>query len=211
MRAGSSSKRFALALLVIAVLTTTTSANWTAPNASSVFTGFQYIVVIVLENNGLNATYGAQCSGNCTYITQLANNYSLAMNYSSVAHPSLSNYLTMSSGGNYSYQPFLADCSPSTVGCSLTGQNIVDRLEGSGWTWKGYIEDYSGGGCSLSSTSPYYVNNHNPFVYYKDIVNKTARCARIVDANPGSMGYLSMPTQLFSDLNSPGAPNFMWL
>lgn len=211
IRTGHSYRHLVLALLIITVLTMTTAAIWTGPNVSSSFTGFQYIVAIVLENNGLNATYGAQCLGNCTYITLLANNYGLAMNYSSVAHPSLSNYLTMTSGGNYSYQPFLADCSPTMAGCSLSGKNLVDRLEGSGWTWKAYMEDYTGGGCSLTSTSQYYVNDHNPFVYYNDIVNNTARCARILDANPGSMGYLSMPTKLFSDLNSPTAPNFMWL
>src|SRR5438876_8996576 len=62
---------------------------------------FDYIVVIVMENKNLNQTYGNSCVGNCSYITQLANAYGLAENYSGVAHRSLPNYLTLTSGDNY--------------------------------------------------------------------------------------------------------------
>ncbi len=34
---------------------------------------FDYVLTIILENQGLNDTYGAHCNGYCTYITQLAN------------------------------------------------------------------------------------------------------------------------------------------
>src|SRR5207244_4666136 len=49
----------------------------------------------------------------------------------------------------------------------------------------------------------------DPFVYFDDIVNSTARCSRIVPANSGEGG----PGNLFlSDLASPSAAsNFMWL
>src|SRR3989442_5269468 len=56
---------------------------------------FDYVVVIVMENKNLNQTYGDSCVGNCSYITQLANAYGLAGNYSGVAHRSLPNYLTL--------------------------------------------------------------------------------------------------------------------
>jgi len=49
---------------------------------------FDYIVTILLENQGLNNTYGTHCSGDCTYITQLANTYGLAENFSDIGHPS---------------------------------------------------------------------------------------------------------------------------
>src|SRR5437762_12002564 len=50
---------------------------------------FDYVLTIILENQGLNDTYGAHCNGNCTYITQLANTYGLAENYSDIGHTSL--------------------------------------------------------------------------------------------------------------------------
>ncbi|HVH16112.1 MAG TPA: alkaline phosphatase family protein [Candidatus Angelobacter sp.] len=171
---------------------------------------FDYILTILFENEGLNQTYGSHCTGNCTYITQLANTYSLAKNYSSLGNPSLPNYLALTSGGNYDRVPFDMDCSPLSTGCQISAPNIIDSIENSGRTWKAYIEDYNSG-CSDTGDA-YYVNKHNPFVYYTDISGSPTRCANIVDANPGTSGYLALPTRLLSDLNSTTAvSNYMWL
>ncbi len=177
---------------------------------------FDYLVVIVMENAGINATYGSSCKGNCTYVTQLANTFSLAKNYSGVAHRSGPDYLTLTSGGNYSYSPFDTDCGPQVGDCYITAPNIIDRIEATGRTWKAYMEDYPLiQGCSRTQAiigKNAYVNDHNPFLYYTDISNDPSRCSRIVSANPQSEGYLALPTVLFSDLNNLGStPNFMWL
>src|SRR5712692_9260595 len=58
---------------------------------------FDYVVTIFLENKGINDTYN--CGGNCTYITSLANTYGLAESYSALTHPSMANYIGMTSGG----------------------------------------------------------------------------------------------------------------
>lgn len=173
---------------------------------------FNFVVTIVMENNGINATYGSSCKGNCSYITQLANTYSLADNYSAIGHPSLPNYLALAGGGNYDRYPFDTDCYPEnlTSGCYVTNANIIDSVTGSGRSWRVYAEDYKGG-CSLGAASKYYTNTHNPFVYFTDIYHNSTRCGRIVDADPGSSGFLALPTQLFSDLNSSVAPNYIWL
>lgn len=176
-----------------------------------------------MENHGINATYGTRCVTNCTYITQLANSYGLAENYSSVAHNSLPNYLTLTSAGNYSFTPYYNDCNPpgssgNTTCPPINVTNMIDRIEASGRTWKAYMEDYTGGGCSrhgattrTSDNITTYANDHNPFIYYSDIYTNMTRCANIVNANPGSTGYLSMPKALVADLNSTAAPSFMWL
>jgi hypothetical protein len=172
---------------------------------------FDYIVAIVMENQGINNTYGLHCSGNCTYITQLSNSYGLASNYAAIGHPSLPNYLALTSGGNYDTPPFDRDCFPQSNGCFVSAPNIVDSIDSSGRTWRGYIEDYTGGGCSHRGTA-FYVNQHNPFVFFTDINNNATRCARIVNANPGGSGFLALPSQLLSDLNSIStASNYMWL
>lgn len=206
--------RFLIAVFLIGLASAGSASQITLShlvNTVTGFPGFDYVVVIVMENNGLNATYGRQCGGDCSYITQLADYYGLALNNSSVAHPSLANYLTLTSAGNYSYQPFLLDCSPTQTGCYVPGVNIVDRVEGSGRTWKAYMEDYPTTGCRIVSSSGYYVNTHNPFLYYQDIRNNTGRCQNIVRANPGSNGYLALPVQLLNDLHSTAPANFMWL
>src|SRR5438093_2127233 len=142
---------------------------------------FGYLVTILMENKDLNNIYGSHCSGNCTYITQLANQYGLAKNYSSVAFSSLPNYLTLTSGGNYDRPPFDRDCFPEnqTTGCYVSDANIIDSIVGSGRSWKAYFEDYKGE-CSLSPRSSNYTNSHNPFVYYTDIYTNSTRCNRIV-------------------------------
>ena len=171
---------------------------------------FDYILTIVMENQGINNTYGAHCSGNCTYITGLASAYGLALNYSAVGHPSLPNYLALTSGGNYTTAPFDRDCFPQSNGCFVSAPNIIDSIDSSGRTWRAYMEDYAGE-CSHTGTT-FYLNQHNPFVYFTDINNNATRCSRIVNANPGASGYLALPTQLVSDLNSnPTASNYMWL
>ena len=176
-----------------------------------------------MENHGINSTYGTRCGGNCTYMTQLADSYGLAENYSGVAHDSLSDYLTLTSAGNYSYAPYYNDCNPPGESGNQTcppvnAANLLDRIEASGRTWKAYMEDYPGGGCSRTPAPTFtsdhhhtYSNVHNPFLYYADIYTNTTRCANIVNANPGSTGYLALPTALLSDLNKTTAPDFMWL
>jgi len=42
---------------------------------------------------------------------------------------------------------------------------------------------YSSGGCFMGFSSRHYTSNHNPFVYYQDILNNTSRCSRITPAN----------------------------
>ncbi len=156
-----------------------------------------HVVIILFENSGINDSYN--CGVNCSYITQLANAYGLAENYSALTHPSMGNYIALTSGSLYTN----SDSAPPG---SVKAVNIVDSLEGAGLTWKAYMENYQGG-CS-GNGSPLYVDRHNPFDKYADIYNNTARCARIV--NTGSDAGNSSSVFL-TDLASDSAPNYMWL
>ena len=207
--------------------------------ASTGGTYFNYLVVILLENRGINQTYGSGCTGNCTYITQLANQYGLAEGYSAVIHDSLPNYLALTGGWTQSLQGTSGDCSPlpsSKTNCGnrtlnpqistfpFTSPNIVDRVDSAGMTWKAYMEDYSTlcvgsptnlncstGGCYVGygGVSGKYDSQHDPFVYYDDITNNMGRCGRIVPANSGH-GYPD--DRLINDLSSTtSASNLMWL
>jgi hypothetical protein len=196
-----------------------------------------YVVVIVLENQNLNAVYGASCGANCSYITGLANTYGIAMNYSGVGHWSLTNYLTLTSGANYSNYAgpcpngtnmFTCDCSPSSCHVNGTNTNIADKIEQSGRTWRVYVEDYlKTGGCTYSNAAGGRINplggkteyddNHVPFLYYQDIAGwnqqtqNVTRCANIVNANGDTAGYLALPRSLITDLNGHSPANLSWL
>ena len=174
---------------------------------------FDYLVVIVMENNGLNDILN---SPSAPFLTQLASTYGLSVNYSAVNHPSLPNYLALLSGQDFSSWS-KSDCSPGP-GCGAgSASNIVDRLESHGLTWKAYMENYpsdcgsycSPGNC-FTGDSGLYAARHNPFVYFDDIVNSTSRCSHIVPAN--STWSTQQDGALLADLSSPStSTNLMWL
>jgi hypothetical protein len=100
-----------------------------------------------------NHSYSAALTGR--YTAQLAAKYPVATNYHGVSHPSLPNYLALTSGSTWDiaddgYHPLPA----GGLGAQLTAANIQ---------WRAYM-----GGMSKSCfNSPYpYALKHNPFAYY---------------------------------------------
>src|SRR2546422_5815983 len=97
----------------------------------------------------------------------------------------------------------------NTVCPPVSNQNLVDRFESVGLTWKGYMEDQNvASGCDTSYHEP-YTPEHNPFVTFTDILNNPGRCSKVVLANPSSCTVTDC--SLINDLNSAAPPNFMWL
>jgi phosphatidylinositol-3-phosphatase len=166
-----------------------------------------FVLTILMENHPLNTSYPNGIIGNPTlpYINSLAKNYSLANYYFAVASGSLPDYIALTDANITSVS---SGCNSPGPSCSTNAVDIVDRVDGSGRSWKAYMEDYSGG-CNGTGT-PLYTALHNPFVFYSDIQNNGTRCARIVSANPGHSGLPD--NQLISDLSSTmTASNYMWL
>ncbi len=185
---------FSVAIFLLGVIAFTPFVARAAPSGPA----FDHVVTILMENHGINETYN--CGGNCSYTTQLANTYGLAEGYSALTHPSMGNYIALTSGSLVSLTN--ATLPPGSV----KAVNIVDSLEASGLTWKAYMEDYQGG-CS-DNGSQLYADDHNPFVKYADIYNSMARCSRIVNAGSDAGNSSSV---FLTDLASPSAPNYMWL
>ena len=222
---------FCLATLVLGVFASSTATVSITGAISPARTGrwFDYVVVILLENHGINTTYGNACLGNCSFFNLLANTNGLAENYDKGGVPgSLGDYIAITSGDGSEH------CNSSPTTCPFNDVNIVDRIEGKALTWRAYVEDYpsscgsscSGGGCFTGSgSSPgFYSSIHNPFVYYKDVINNPSRCSKIVPANSvipptqSTCGSSIMPGTvetddlLLSDLNSvTSAANYNFL
>src|SRR6266571_4042619 len=185
---------FSVAIFLLGVIAFTPFVARAAPSGPA----FDHVVTILMENHGINDTYNS--GGNCSYTTQLANTYGLAEGYSALTHPSMDNYIALTSGSLVSLTN--ATLPPGSV----KAVNIVDSLEASGLTWKAYMEDYHGG-CS-DNGSQLYADDHNPFVKYADIYDSMARCSRIVNAGSDAGNSSSV---FLTDLASPSAPNYMWL
>ncbi|MGA8426422.1 MAG: alkaline phosphatase family protein [Candidatus Dormiibacterota bacterium] len=150
-----------------------------------------HILLVVEENQGYGATLG-DCSAD-PYICSLASEYASANNWYGVSHPSLPNYLALTSG--------------STQGCASDScgvysvDNLANQLNVEGIPWAGYMESMPSA-CYTGPSSGEYAGKHNPFVHYADVLGAT--CASHVLPYPGSSG-------LISALDGASAPDFVWI
>ena len=163
---------------------------------------FDYILIIVMENENFNQISG---SSSAPYLNQLAQNYSLATQYSACDHPSLPNYMCLTGGNNYFSG---TNCSP-LGSCTTGNSSIVDRIESAGLTWRAYMEDMPSP-CYKSGFGNYTFLT-NPFIFYQSIGTNSTRCAsHVVPANSGGKGLPD--DNLINALGSTStASNYMWL
>ena len=127
-----------------------------------------HIVVIVMENKTASQIIG---SSQAPFLNKLARRYSLAADYSALFHPSLPNYIALTSGSN---QGITDDRSPPTAGYAVRATNLADRIQASGRTWKLYAESIPSPGYASGDTN-LYATRHVPFLYYKDILDNAKR------------------------------------
>ncbi len=148
-----------------------------------------HVVVMVMENAEYGEVIG---SSSAPYVNSLARRYGLMTHSFAIRHPSLPNYLALTSG---STQGIGSDCTD----CGVSAQNVVDQLEGAGISWGAYLEDVPGP-CFTGAQASGYAKKHNPFAYYADIVHSPARCARLAGFG-----------RLASDLRSGRLPTYVWI
>jgi hypothetical protein len=235
---GVSHKSRALLLFSLALLGVVSSAetvSLTVHTAHGTSQSFDYVIIILMENNGY-CDVMTTCGGSGTYETSLAQNFSIIGNCQSdtscssggstaVDHPSLPNYLALSSslagdcsnsglttggcmaGGSDSTN----DCSPGSTCLMGNDRNIIDLIAGAGLTWKAFAEDYPvSSGCYTGGDTGTYAGRHFPWNYYSDITGNSTRCSDLLRANSGGNG---LPDDTFvNTLNQASAwPNFIWL
>jgi len=154
----------------------------TAPSASASLAATpaasSSVFVIVMENR----SYDQALAGG--YTARLATTYGVATNYHGVSHPSLPNYLAMTSGSTWG----IADDGYHT----LPATGLGAQLNSAGVGWRAYMEGMTGS----CFASPYpYALKHDPFPYYG------GRCPSQV-----------VPFSRFgSDLQDGDVPSFVWI
>lgn len=124
-------------------------------------TRYQHIVWIVFENKEFSQVIG---SADAPYINSIANQCGVATSFYAESHPSLTNYIAMTSG---STQGISDDGSPSEH--RLAVPNIFQQL-GSGWR---ALAEAMPANCALSNSGLYAVR-HNPAVYYTNVRGQCA-------------------------------------
>lgn len=147
------------------------------------------IAVVVMENKEAGT---ALDPAQAPYLAGLARRYALATRSYGVTHPSLPNYIALTSG---STQGITSNC----TSCHTGARSIVDQLEARGISWKGYMQDMPRP-CFRGPGSGDYAKKHNPFMYYDRVVRSPARCAKVVPY-----------TRLGSDLRRGRLPAFSFI
>lgn len=132
-----------------------------SPCGVSAPTKYSHVVWIMLENVG----YPIVGSPEAPYFNELAERCGLATNYDAVSHPSLPNYIALTSG---STQGITDDGEPSEH--PLAVASIFSEL---GRNWRTLAQSMPNH-CDRV-TSGDYAARHNPSVYYTNI---TAQCLR---------------------------------
>jgi hypothetical protein len=144
---------------------------------------------MVMENAEYDEVIG---NAGAPYINSLARRYGLATRSYAIAHPSLPNYLALTSGSTAGID---SDCSS----CSDPMTSIADQLEGAGISWKAYLEGLPSP-CFAGAGAGAYAKKHDPFAYYPRLVSDPSRCKRIVGFG-----------QLARDLRAGRLPAYSWI
>ncbi len=117
------------------------------------------------------------------YTAELANQYAVSTNYHGVSHPSLPNYLALTSGSTWG----IADDGWH----SLPAGGLGAQLTTAGIPWRAYMEGMSGT-CTRSGYP--YALKHNPFPYFG-----------------GSCPSQVVPFSQFDQDMAATVPNFVWI
>ena len=176
---------FAIGMMVPLVA----SAHTDVSNAK--LKNFQHVFIIMMENTSYSSLIG---NPNAPWINSAVATYGFATDYFGVTHPSQPNYIAATSGSTNGVT--------SDNDITINVPNIVDQIEGSGRTWKAYMQSYAL--CSLPTQSvcgnQLYERKHNPFISYQDVQSNPARVAKIVDFS-----------QLATDLANKSVPDYTWI
>jgi hypothetical protein len=124
--------------------------------------GYQHVVWVVMENHSYNEIVGNSAA---PFENELASECGLATNYFAISHPSLPNYVAMTSG---STQGIADDNDPSSH--PLNVASIFSQLAGGA---SRSLEEGMPSSCAQTSSGEYAVK-HNPMAYY---TNLSSGCA----------------------------------
>jgi hypothetical protein len=121
----------------------------TLPAVTSGSPAAAHVFVVVMENHSFSEAISQP------YTAQLAARYAVASNYHAVSHPSLPNYLALTSGSTWG----ITDDAYHRLPAGGLGAQLTEA----GLSWRGYME---GLGADCLANNSRYAVKHNPFAYY---------------------------------------------
>lgn len=162
------------------------------------------VVVVMEENHGFEQVIGNSAM---PYLNSLARQGALATQYYANVHPSIGNYLELTTGA--------IATTDDNFGGVITSDNLAREIVAGGKTWKTYADEIPSAGY-LGGDSGNYLKHHNPFAFFSDVINDPSQAARIVpfnqfamDLNAGNLPAFSflVPSQVHDATTCPGDVN----
>lgn len=149
---------------------------------------FDHVVIVVEENHSYGDVIGNSAM---PYFNSLASQYGLATQYFADAHPSIPNYLMLTTG----QMETLDDSFSGTI----SDDNAVRELVKAGKSWKAYEESLPSPGY-FGADAGLYLRQHDPFSYLSDVQNSSTQSANLVPF-----------TQFAADLANSALPQYAFI
>jgi hypothetical protein len=127
------------------------------------------VITVVMENEEATSVIG---SHDAPYVNGLARRGGLATRSYAIRHPSLPNYLALTSGSTHG---ITSDCTD----CHVAGPSIASQLGAAHVGWRAYMEDLPRR-CFTGGSAGDYAKKHDPFLYYDQIARDPAQCRHVV-------------------------------
>jgi hypothetical protein len=169
------------------------------------------VFTIVFENHD-----ASQILVSGSFFSRFAQANGQATAYVVSTHPSLPNYIVLTSG---STNGVTSDNGPSGNVEIEGADDLPDQLDAAGILWRAYMEGM-GSPCAMNDVGEYAVH-HDPFVYYETMQSNPARCAQHVvdfdqnfanDLASGAYRYMWITPNLCDDMHScPVSAGDAWL
>jgi acid phosphatase len=146
-----------------------------------------HVFLLMEENHSYEQVIGNPAM---PYLNSLAKSYALAANYDANSHYSIPNYFWITTGSYVTLNDGTTQ--------KFNVNNVTRLLNSAGKTWKAYEESLPSAGYVGPSTGN-YLQNHNPFSYFTDVVNSSQK-------------FNIVPfTQFATDLSNNNFPNYTFL
>jgi hypothetical protein len=158
----------------------------------------RHVFVIVMENRSPEEALAGP------FTASLADTYGVARDYHAVTHPSVPNYLALTSGSTWG----VTDDSYH----ALPKRDLGTQLTTAGVSWRAYMEGLGAGGC-INSPLP-YDPGHNPFAFYggacpNNVVPATALAGDLAGDTP-RLSWIT-PDRCHDTHDCPVATGDAWL
>ncbi len=164
------------------------STTTQSPPSTSGQLAFSHVVLVMEENHSYSDVIN---NSEMPYLNSLASKYGLATQYFADAHPSIPNYLMLTTGQMETFDDSFSG--------TISDDNSVRELVKAGKGWKCYAESIPSQGY-LGGDSGLYVRRHNPFSYLSDVQASTSQAANIVPF-----------TQFTADLTNHALPQYAFI